>query len=291
MKLYLDPAKLDRAAQEHGNEYRTAEPYPHTVIDGLFPEEALDRVIADYPSIESPAWKEYRNYHEGKRETQGEGQVSEFTSLLLYQFNSAPFLQFLEKLTGIENLIPDPYFYGGGLHQITRGGKLGIHADFSKHGKLPLDRRINAIIYLNKDWKDEYGGHFELWDREMTRCVKKVAPLYNRLVVFNVTDYAYHGHPDPLTCPENRTRKSIALFYFTNGRPEEEVMPGKTSTLFMKRPGEDLPEGTILHRDASYTGLVEKPSSSPNPNPLKHWVKQLTPPILISAAKSLRGKE
>src|SRR5262245_33070543 len=190
MKLYLNGKALEEVALANREKYASASPYPHTVLDNLIPEEALDNVLAEFPDPKKPVWKEYENYHEGKLETQGEENVGAFTSLLLYQFNSAPFLHFLEALTGIKDLLPDPYFYGGGLHQIPRGGKLGIHADFSRHGKFPLDRRINVLIYLTKDWKEEYGGHLELWDDKMSRCWQKIMPIYNRMVVFNITDWA-----------------------------------------------------------------------------------------------------
>ena len=54
-------------------------------------------------------------------------------------------LEFLETLTGIDGLVPDPYFAGGGLHQIVRGGFLKVHADFNWHPKLRLDRRLNML--------------------------------------------------------------------------------------------------------------------------------------------------
>ena len=122
-------------------------------------------------------------------------------------------------MTGIQSLIPDPSFQGGGLHQIVPGGKLGIHADFNKHSRFGLDRRLNLLLYLNKNWREEYGGHLELWDRDMTHCEAKVAPIFNRVMVFGTTDFTYHGHPDPLRCPEGMTRKSLALYYFSDGRP------------------------------------------------------------------------
>jgi hypothetical protein len=140
----------------------------------------------------------------------------------------------LSGVTGIENIIPDPSFDGGGLHQIVRGGKLGIHADFNKHPKYDLDRRLNVILYLNKDWREDYGGHLELWDRGMTRCEAKVLPVFNRLMIFGTTDFTYHGHPDPLQCIEGMTRKSLALYYFSNGRPAHEVS-GEHSTIFKHR--------------------------------------------------------
>jgi Rps23 Pro-64 3,4-dihydroxylase Tpa1-like proline 4-hydroxylase len=161
------------------------------------------------------------------------------TRLLLYHLNSITFLDFLSKATGIENLISDPCFEGGGLHQIPRGGKLGVHADFNKHRRFGLDRRLNAILYLNKDWHEEYGGHLELWNRDVTRCEAKILPLFNRLAVFGTTDFTFHGHPDPLQCPEGMTRKSLALYYFTNGRPAEEVT-GEHSTLFKARSDDDF---------------------------------------------------
>ena len=143
-------------------------------------------------------------------------------------------------MTRIENLIADPHFEGGGLHQIVSGGKLAVHADFNKHTYFKLDRRLNMLIYLNKNWRDEYGGHFELWDRNMTKMVSKVAPLFNRVVIFTTSKDSYHGHPDPLTCPPDMTRKSLALYYYTNGIADvgDEQSSGSHSTLFQARPGE-----------------------------------------------------
>jgi len=111
---------------------------------------------------------------------------------------------------------------------------LAIHADFNRHRAYSLDRRLNLLLYLNKDWREEYGGHLQLWNRDMTRCEAKVLPVFNRVMIFSTTDFTYHGHPDPLQCPEGMTRKSLALYYFSNGRPAEEVSDGH-STLFRPR--------------------------------------------------------
>ena len=220
VRLFLESRSLAAIADQHRESYRTAEPFPHVVLDDVLPDDALDLALAAFPDADSNVWKEYDNPLERKLETQGEERLGDDLSLLLYQFNSAPFLRFLERLSGIEGLLPDPYFTGGGLHQIEPGGRLGIHADFSRHYSLPLERRINVLIYLNRDWRDEYGGQLELWNREMTECVVRVAPVYNRMVVFSTTDWAFHGHPDPLACPPGTTRKSIALYYFSVGRPD-----------------------------------------------------------------------
>ena len=136
--------------------------------------------------------------------------------------NSAPVLRFLQELTGIVGLIPDPWYGGAGPHQIEPGGFLKVHVDFNLHPLLELDRRLNLLVYLNKDWREEYGGHLELWNRDVSRCEKKVLPVFNRTVVFSTTDFSFHGHPEPLACPEGRTRKSVSFYYYSNGRPEEE---------------------------------------------------------------------
>jgi len=285
MKLYLDDNYLQKIALDHGEMYSSALPFPHIVVDDILPEEALNGVLNEFPGIHDPVWQQYKTPFEAKLESQGEDKLGVFTNLLLYQFNSPPFLKFLETLTGINNLIPDPYFFGGGLHQIPKGGKLGIHADYSRHGKLHLDRRLNVLIYLNKDWKEEYGGHLELWDASMSECVRKILPVYNRMVVFTITDWAFHGHPEPLTCPDGRTRKSIALYYFTAGRPDGEVMDGgeRYGALFLKRPGEIVPgasKKSLDYRVKDGRVVVRKDA--------KWWIKKCTPPLVLDIYQSLR---
>ena len=104
------------------------------------------------------------------------------------------------------------------------GGHLSVHADFNKYKRYSLERRVNVFTMLNKDWEEEWGGHLELWDRTMTRCVQRIAPHLNRFVVFSSTDFSYHGHPATLKCPPNRSRRSMALYYYTNGaRPSNEI--------------------------------------------------------------------
>jgi 2OG-Fe(II) oxygenase superfamily len=250
MRLYLDREGLLKVARDNRERYAKTEPFPHIVLDGLFPDDALDGVLHEFPDPGSPVWKEYQNYHEGKLETQGEEKIGAFTSMLLYQFNSSPFLRFLEELTGITGLIPDPYFYGGGLHQIPRGGKLGIHADFSRHGSIPLDRRLNVLIYLNREWKEEYGGQLELWATDMSRCVQKILPIYNRTVVFSITDWAFHGHPEPLLPGryDAQVHRSLLLHERTPTRRNqggEGLHPLYAAPRGDRAPGDDLLPGSV----------------------------------------------
>jgi hypothetical protein len=144
-------------------------------------------------------------------------------------------------MTGATGLVSDPFLEGGGLHQIARGGRLAVHADFSVHPRLGLDRRLNLLLYLNRDWDEDWGGELELWSGDMSRCAKKVAPAFNRLVVFKTTDRSFHGHPDPLDCPAGVARRSIALYYYSNGRPRSERSRRHDSVHWRARPGETVP--------------------------------------------------
>lgn len=236
-RLEIPREKLAAVAATAAKEFAAAEPFPHVVLDGLFDPGAVKQVLEAFPGKNAIDWERFDTPHEQKLATKGEAQIPVVPKILIQYLNSSAFLDFVESVTGIPGLIADPHLSGGGLHQIPPGGKLGIHTDFLLQQRLKLDRRLNLILYLNEDWRDEWGGHFEMWSRDKSTCVKRVAPLFNRMVLFSTTGYSYHGHPEPLQCPPDRTRKSIALYYYTNGRPEEEK-GGMKPTLFVLRPGE-----------------------------------------------------
>lgn len=231
---FLPLSRMQELAETGRESYLKAEPFPHVVFDNFFDPQILDLVLEEFPTPGQIRWQKFDNGQEIKLASAAEASFGPATRLLLYHLNSVTFLQFLTDVTGINNLIADPSFEGGGLHQIVRGGKLGIHADFNKHREYGLDRRLNLLVYLNKDWLEEYGGYLQLWDRDMKGCKAKVLPVFNRVMIFGTTDFTYHGHPDPLQCPENMTRKSLALYYFSNGRPAEETS-GVHSTIFRAR--------------------------------------------------------
>jgi len=154
---------------------------------------------------------------------------------ILSELNSQAFLSFLRELTGISGLISDPYFHGGGLHETCAGGHLGIHADFNIHREMKVERRLNLLIYLNEDWEPSFGGNLELWDQAMSARQLAVAPLLGRAVIFNTSLDSYHGHPDPLTCPPDRSRRSIATYYYTSLADAAGHVPIRT-TNFRPRP-------------------------------------------------------
>jgi hypothetical protein len=196
--------------------FASAQPFPHIVIDGLFDDADLTPLLEAFPPPGAEGWRRFDSAFERKlgycHET---SHISAGTRGFLDAMNGFETLLFLEALTGIEGLVPDPYFGGGGLHQIERGGFLKIHADFNVHPKLRLERRLNVLIYLNQDWREDYGGHLELWDADLTACHHRILPVFNRTVLFATSSTSFHGHPHPLACPPSMTRKSMSLYYYT----------------------------------------------------------------------------
>ena len=235
------------------NQYIKGDPYPHVILDNFLNTETLQRALNEFPSLESSGWINYVHVNERKY---GRNKSEAFPSVLKKIFevlNSQPFVEFLSCLSGIQGLFADLSLEGGGLHQSGRDGFLNIHADFTVHPHhRNWQRRINVLIYLNKDWKDEYNGHLELWDREMKNCVHKIAPVFNRCVIFNTDADAFHGHPKPLQCPQGTTRKSIALYYFTVSNS-----PLVQSTEYRARPG-DGAKGILIYLDKMFLRFYDQ---------------------------------
>ena len=176
--FFFDRSALLEIAREHAAAHKVAAPFPHTVIDGLFPPEVLRKVLAEFPAPGTAGWERYDDPLQKKLGSRDEELVGAATRLFLHELNSEPWIRFLEELTGIRGLLPDPWFEGGGLHQIERGGMLKVHVDFNKHTLFDLDRRINVLIYLNEGWDEAWGGQLELWDQDMSRAVERVAPIF-----------------------------------------------------------------------------------------------------------------
>jgi hypothetical protein len=234
----------DIASRQRGA-YAAADPFPHAVFDHFLDENVLAAVVSEVPDWSDPSgWLCYdtdlpdgRVAQRGKLHISDEQQLGPTTRALLHELRSAAFLETLETLTGIAGLIPDPHNIGGGLHLCLPGSVLRVHADFSKHPIWDLDRRLNLLLYLNQGWQPDWGGNLELWRRDMSECRRRIVPEANRMVVFDTTRHSLHGHPEPVRCPEGRVRKSLALYYYTNGRPPEDETTGH-STLWQDAPGE-----------------------------------------------------
>jgi hypothetical protein len=251
--------RLTAAQDKIRRDYLTAKPYPHVVIDGFFDEEILDRIATEFPDRSRRDWLHWDSKNENKHTSRGAVGLPAFTQTFLWQMCSAPVMKFLAHVSGFTDLVMDPMFHGGGLHESSRGGWLNVHADYTKHPVLPLVRRLNLIIYLNRDWDPDWGGALELWDSETKSCGARVEPLFNRAVLFP-TEQTLHGFPDPMTCPANVSRKSVAFFYW--GTDTEAVKEGVHINF--------LPDSRRSRRTA--------------------FVRSLIPPIAYSALNSLRNR-
>ncbi len=94
-------------------------------------------------------------------------------------------------------------------------------------------RRVNVLVYLNKDWKAEWGGALELWDKQMKACEESVVPVFNRCVIFNTDADSYHGHPpsDDLSGRNVPPLDSALLLY-------RRSKPYRRATFYQARPGD-----------------------------------------------------
>ena len=195
-------------------DYNSKQPFPYGCYDNFLDSSILDGVLEDLNALPAPEASFDRAQERFKASFSPE-QMPAHTRRLLYALNSRPMIAFLEALTGIKGLIPDPYFMGGGVHVVSNGGHLDIHADFNNHIIMNLERRINVLIYLNKDWLKEYGGSFEIWNDDMSERVESFEPIFNRMCCFNTGSRSWHGNPEPVNHPDGKPRQSLALYYYT----------------------------------------------------------------------------
>ena len=235
--FYFDVAALNQLAHRYGDVYRSALPFPHVVIDEFLDDAVAQRLADEFPTIDAIDWKVWgpgntqrtTNKHIEKVGTSDETKFGAFTRHFMHELNSHTFLTFVGNLAGIQHLMPDPSYNGCGLHSTGRGGRLMIHTDANRHPnrtKNLIHQHLNLILYLNRDWKDDYGGHLELWDRDAAHCEKTIAPIFNRLVLFETGKFSFHGHPEPLACPEGIRRISLAVYYYVLLRPDDQRYEG-----------------------------------------------------------------
>lgn len=260
--LYADPTELRLT-------YRENAPFPHIVMENFLVREIADRLESEFPDLsqtDAEHREQFRNQNEVKFASLGMELLSPSAFELVAFLNSEFFLRYLHELTGIEEtLLSDPYLSGGGYHQINRGGYLKIHADFNRHSKMNIDRRLNLLLYLNKDWDEAWGGDLQLFDADMQGPVVRAHPHFNTCVIFSTTSQTYHGHPEPIECPPDRSRRSLALYYFSVGRPAAEQSDPHT-TRFRPRLGIDE-----AGQSAGW------------------WLRQCVPPILLTARRRLKA--
>lgn len=221
-------------------QFANAYPFPHAVFDNFIDSETISKVEQELRNLPIEVWLQNRDTTSGEMIQQQKKLAIKNLSCLgpntqdmMKYFYSPEMIQYLEKLTGITGLLSDQSFLGGGVHRTDKGGKLSIHADFNIHPESGKHRRLNVLLYLNPKYKPEDRGQLELWDKRMTACEKKIEPVYNRMVVFRITDDAFHGHPEPWNGDDYRL--SLAFYYYTDDRPRNEKAPFHWA-LWQQRP-------------------------------------------------------
>ncbi len=248
----LDPITLvaeTKAAKEsakpYAQAYQSAQPYNYGCIDNFLPAEILERVREEVQSLPQ-ADSSFSRSQEKLKSSWIPERLPPYTRAVFGALNSRAFLSFLEEMSGIPKLIPDPYYSGAGIHRVANGGHLDIHADFNHHGPMDLERRLNVLIYLNPEWKKEWGGSFEIWDKEMKNKVESFVPIFNRMCMFSTGSDTYHGNPETVNNPNGDPRLSIALYYYTaTWGPHRKAH----TTLFKPRPGtEDKVDWEVKRR-------------------------------------------
>jgi len=217
------------------------EPYKHIVVDNFFPEPLAYECLKSFPHVDDKSW-EHQNDKDieikSRSNWKSEFDVPENIIDVVRILNSSIILNAFSKVFNINKLIPDPYYSGGGLNITQRGGLLDVHVDGNYHDASGLHRRVNAILYLNPGWQEGWGGEFGLYDNNGEKLIKKIAPIHNRIVVFDTNDYSFHGLPDPLNFPDGKARRSIILYYYTKEpRPTSDINVDKPHSALWKKRG------------------------------------------------------
>jgi hypothetical protein len=245
--------------------YKSAKPFPHVVIDNMFPDELLDHLVEEMPPITPEKWVENNEEHLRKFNLRSAVDLGETGYRMAAFVHSAAFLYFLSEVTGIFQLLPDPYLQGSGYHVIPRGAKFDVHADRNTAYETGLTRRLSMITYLNKSWPHEYGGQLELWNADGSRCETVIEPVFNRTVIFEIGDQYFHGVPSPVACSPGQSRNSWVVYYHTASHAKQAA------------------PHTSIYAPSFYQGQNQKQN-----RPLLRLVKDVTPPLIVRGLRKLK---
>lgn len=246
----------DAGLAELSRRYRSNRPVPHIYLANFIDPAVARAAAQEFPRPDSDAWTHYQHQNENKHGMTKRSLFPPTVGEVSDALNSPDFLRWLSTLTGVPDLMADPFLEGGGLHQSGRGGFLNVHTDFSHHHyQKNWKRRINLILYLNEGWRDEWGGAIELWDEHMRACAAKYPCGFNCAFIFNTDDKSFHGFPGPLACPAGVSRKSLAFYYYTL---ETERKSAVRSTNYRSRPEDGLKKSALIWLDKQAVNLYSR---------------------------------
>ena len=246
LKIYSEHSNKKIQDSRKNNNYFT-KPYKHLVIDNFFDQKLINQSLKNFPNAFDESW-EFTNDKDieikYRSKWTSEFDIPEGIIDVVRIMNGADFLKSISEIFKIKKLIPDPYFTGGGLNVTKKGGLLDVHVDGNYHDATGLNRRLNALLFLYKNWIPKWGGEFGLYDSKGEMCLKKIEPIFNRLVVFDTHDTSWHGLPDPINFPDDNPRKSILLYYYTKEeRSPDQIKIKRPHSALWKRRGEKDKKG------------------------------------------------
>jgi Rps23 Pro-64 3,4-dihydroxylase Tpa1-like proline 4-hydroxylase len=247
-------AELEARKGEFSEKWLRGKPFHYFYVDDFLPKEMAESLLACYPSPNQNNWTKTTYAHQRNKHHVQSGFPEPIESY--FELTATPrFLKLMSDVTGVDGLISDPALFGGGLHQSLPGGFLDVHIDYNIHPATKLYRRLNLLVYLNKDWRKEYEGYVELWDMENKKLLENIAPLFNRAIIFETNEISFHGHPKPLKCPSPMTRKSLAIYYYTKERDDDFRLVKEHNTIYKQTSGF---RGYVKTFRSSYRSFVER---------------------------------
>lgn len=228
-------ASMRRRLPGWAAEWAPRHPFRYVVVDDFLSSDLAEAIHSAFPAPDWATWDGTNYLHQRAKFVRTSGfpvPIARYFELTA----SEEFRALMSELSGIGSLLSDAELVGGGLHQIGYGGFLDVHVDFNQHPRTKLYRRLNLLLYLNKDWKREYGGQLELWDMQKRVQLEDINPLFNRAVLFETTETSFHGHPRPLAAPPGHARKSLAVYYYTV-EPGDHLQAPEHNTLYKQTTG------------------------------------------------------
>ena len=251
---FIDFESLEQNIEKLKAEWNNAKPFHRIVFDNFFTEEAAEKILTAYPEVEQGHWENKTYINQKNKFVKTTFDDNATLQQAFDEVNSDKLLKIVEKITGIKNILGDGELFGGGLHQSINGAFLDVHLDFNLHPKTKQHRRMNIIIYMNKNWKEDYGGFLELWDMDKKEQIGNINPAFNRCVIFETNKVSFHGHPKPIKTPKGISRKSLAAYFYTNDRPEEEIELDR-NTLYVNTEGVN---GTVKNIKSGVKAFFER---------------------------------
>jgi Rps23 Pro-64 3,4-dihydroxylase Tpa1-like proline 4-hydroxylase len=254
MFQYIDFDRLKARQAQLKKEFQSKTPFRYLSFENFFFADKAELILQNYPSVEAGIWDGTTYINQKNKFQKREFETGSIFNDVFDELNSVGFLNWLSEITEIPKLLPDEKLFGGGLHQSVNGAFLDVHVDYNIHPETKLHRRLNALVYMNKDWQDDYEGHLELWDMGEKKMLDKIAPVFNRCVVFETNEISFHGHPKPLKTPEGVSRKSLATYYYTVERPIHEIAP-EHNTIYVNTEGL---QGTMKNLQSGVKAFLER---------------------------------